>query len=121
MFTAAEKEIMKCLWENSRPMYVEEVRAWLEENLGGKRLYKTVQSILTILLKKGYIQYEKRGRRFYYTPTVSKQEFLKKEMRDMCDFWYNGSMDKMILAFMRYKPVSLDVLKKLEVMVKNNG
>lgn len=118
MFTAAEKEIMRCLWTNGRPMYVEEVRAWLEENLGGKRLYKTVQSFLTVLLKKGYVQYEKRGRRFYYTPTLTEQEFLKREMRTICDFWYGGSMDKMLVACNEYEPVGLETLERMKAMVK---
>ena len=120
MFTAAEKEIMKCLWTNDSPMYVEEVRVWMEENFGGKRLYKTVQSLLTVLVKKGYVQYEKRSRRFYYTPTMSEQEFLEKEMRDMCDFWYGGSMEKMLVACSEYEPVSLDTLERLKAMVNGN-
>lgn len=118
MFTAAEKEIMKCLWRSGGPMSVEEVRAWLEENRGKQWVYKTVQSFLTILLKKGYVQYEKKGRRFYYSCTVSEQEFLKQQIKELCDFGYDGSMDKMLVACTEYEGVSQETIEKMKEMVR---
>ena len=97
MFTAAEKEIMKCLWANNRPMYVEEVRAWLEDNLGGKRLYKTVQSLLTVLMKKGYVQYEKRSRRVFFNPTNWGHAFFKNENTDKWDLLFDRCKEKNLL------------------------
>lgn len=117
MITASEKEIMKCLWRGEGPMSVEEVRAWLEKNRGKQWVYKTVQSFLTILLKKGYVRYEKRGRCFYYSSTVSERDFLKQQIKELCEFGYDGSMDKMLVACMEYEHVSPEIIEKMKEMV----
>lgn len=75
----AEQEVMQAIWACAVPA----ARTDIE-----KILFKThpmaVTTLLTLLTRlgeKGFITIEKNGRRSYYTPRVSREEYLASQSR----------------------------------------
>lgn len=75
----AEQEVMQAIWACAAPA----ARTDIE-----KILFKThpmaVTTLLTLLTRlgeKGFITIEKNGRRSYYTPRVSREEYLASQSR----------------------------------------
>ena len=71
----AEYKVMKTVWAHA-PISTPQVTKLLAAQNDWSP--KTVQTLLSRLVKKRALTYEKRGRAFFYTPLV-KEEILKQE------------------------------------------
>jgi predicted transcriptional regulator len=82
-FGDLEAAIMDRLWERSSPATVRELLGDLrpERDLA----YNTVLTVVDNLFKKGWLHRQRHGRAFRYTPTVSRQEYGARRMRDALD------------------------------------
>ena len=73
----SEWEIMRICWRLGRA----NVRQILKEDLKKKtRDYRTILTFVSRMEKKGYLKVEKEGNTNYYTPSVSQQRGLKREI-----------------------------------------
>lgn len=92
----AELEVMQAVWMCSVPAARAEI-----ENI----LYKTHPMAMTTLLtlltrlgEKGYLTIEKNGRRSYYTPCISREEYLAAQSKSFVDKLCGGSMSTFAAA-----------------------
>ena len=76
----AELEVMQAIWSCTPPVSRLDI---------GDLLYKThpmamttLLTLLTRLSEKGFISIEKIGRRSYYTPCVSKDDYLANQSKN---------------------------------------
>ncbi len=109
----AEYEIMKVIWKeapistNDVVRRFEDIREWSP---------KTVQTLLSRLVKKGALGYEKQGRVFVYTPLVKEKEYVKNESESFLKKFYDGALNSMVLNFIDNDELSdeeIDELKKI--------
>lgn len=92
----AELEVMQAVWACESPV----ARADIEEIL-----YKTHPMAMTTLLtlltrlgEKGFISIEKNGRRSYYTPCISQEEYLAAQSKSFVEKLCGGSMSTFAAA-----------------------
>ena len=73
----AEQEVMQAIWGCKAPV----ARADIEQILFQEHpmALTTLLTLLTRLSEKGFITIEKIGRRSYYTPSVSREEYLASQ------------------------------------------
>lgn len=71
-----EKAIMEVLWEQNREVTGREVFEEIERKK--PVAFTTVLTVIERLLKKGLVKRMKKGKLFVYTPTISRDEFIKK-------------------------------------------
>lgn len=93
----AEYEVMKIIWENSpisTNKIIEELTEITEWNP------KTIQTLLSRLVKKEAITYEKESRSFVYTPLIKKEDYLERESNSFLNRFYNGALNSMVLNFL---------------------
>lgn len=88
--------VMGALWEKS-PMTLSETIKQIGNRANWN--YKTYQSYMVILEKKGYISAEKRGRDKFYFPILSREECVKKEGQSLMDKLGSESI-KLLMANM---------------------
>lgn len=108
----AEYEIMKAVWKNA-PISTNEV---VEIFGDGSWSPKTVQTLLARLVKKGALDYEKKGRVFVYTPLIDEGEYIREESSSFLKKFYDGALNTMVLNFMDGEKLSaeeIDELKRL--------
>ncbi len=97
--TEAESAVMEVLWRRS-PLPTEAVVAALE----GERRWRegTVKALLNRLLRKGAIRADKQGRRFLYSPLVSRDEWLLSESKGLLDRLFAGRVAPLAAHFSRH-------------------
>ena len=84
--------------------------------------YKTYQSYMNVLEKKGYISSEKRGRDKFYSPAISREECIARESRAVLSKMQSDSVGLMITSMVREGDLSrsdrLELMNMLEKMLK---
>jgi len=108
--TKAEEEIMQIIWRLER-CTVKEVR----EQLGGNPLppHSTISSIVRILDDKGFLDHKAYGRTYEYFPSISKEEYSKKTIRQFVSDYFEGSMNSLVSFLVEEKDLDVDALNEL--------
>lgn len=73
----AELEVMQALWKCESPVARTDIEAILFKS--HPMALTTLLTLLTRLSEKAFITIEKSGRRSYYTPTVTREEYLASQ------------------------------------------
>ena len=76
----AEQEVMQAIWACTAPV----ARTDIEEILFKTHpmAMTTLLTLLTRLSEKGFITIEKNGRRSYYTPCISQEDYLASQSKN---------------------------------------
>lgn len=114
--TDAEYEVLKVLWEKY-PATVTEVQEKLQASFEWK--LNTVQTLLGRLVKKGKLDFEKRGKAYYYIPLVSREECLKDAGRSFLNRFFEGSTLPMLAHFIENKKLTKSEISKLRDILKS--
>ena len=110
----AEYQVMKTIWSASAPISTNEVVEKLEVSTAWKP--KTIHTLLSRLVKKGALTYEKSGRVFVYTPLVKESEILAMENDSFLNRFYNGAINTMVVNLLEQDKLSADdiaILKRI--------
>ncbi|MGH3360275.1 MAG: BlaI/MecI/CopY family transcriptional regulator [Nocardioidaceae bacterium] len=73
-FGELEKAVMDQIW-SEEPMSVRDVLDRLNEQRPQQLAYTTVQTVMDILHRKGWLSRTKAGRAFQYRPTKNREEY----------------------------------------------
>ena len=117
----AEYEVMKVIWKNF-PVSTNEIIEKFENK--SEWSPKTIQTLISRLVKKGIITYEKQSRVYIYTPLISENEYINQESKSFLDKFYNGTINSMVLNFIEEDALSdedIDELKKILDKSKKKG
>jgi predicted transcriptional regulator len=99
----AESQVMAILWDGS-PRSADEVVAALESQQDWQEA--TVKSLLNRLLKKGAIEAEKDGRRFLYSPVLTREQWVTGESTSMVDRLFGGRVAPLVAHFGQHRKLS---------------
>lgn len=109
----AESQVMEVLWTGS-PRSAEEVISALSHQQHWQEA--TIKTLLNRLLKKGAVRAEKEGRRFLYSPLLTRDEWVSGESTNMIDRLFGGRIAPLVAHFGQHRQLSasdLDDLKRL--------
>jgi BlaI family penicillinase repressor len=97
--TDAESIVMEILWRRS-PVPTEAVVAALD----GEQHWQeaTIKTLLNRLLKKKAIRAEKDGRRFLYSPVITRDQWLLTESKGLLDRLFAGRVAPLAAHFSRH-------------------
>ena len=116
--TAAEFEVMQIVWTKS-PVVAQEIVKALEQDFHWTP--QTVKTLLSRLVKKGALAFTKTGKRYLYTPLLSREDCLTAESASFVNRFFGGAIDAMVMQFIRGKKLSAKdftelkrILNKLE-------
>ena len=73
----SEQEVMQAIWACKSPVARTDIEKILFEN--HPMALTTLLTLLTRLSEKGFITIEKSGRRSYYTPCISREDYLASQ------------------------------------------
>jgi len=73
----------------------------------------TILPLLSRLVKKGALQYEKNSRVFVYTPLVTESEILAQENSNFLNRFYDGALNSMIVNLLKEDKLSDDDINAL--------
>lgn len=91
--TPAELEVLQVLWERG-PSTVREVMTALDGHR--PRAYTSVMSLMNVMVEKGLLASEPKGRAFVYSVTVSRQKVQSGMVGDLLGRVFEGSASDLV-------------------------
>lgn len=113
----SELEVMKILWKKQ-----EATSAEIIEELRDKSDWKpkTIQTLITRLVSKEIVQVDKSNKKSYiYSTTVSEDEYKDDASKSFLEKLYSGSINKMVLSFVKSNKLSKSEIEELKDMLKD--
>ena len=111
-----ESRVMDAVWDVDEAVCVEDVRSELEKQ-GKDCAYTTIMTTMSRLFKKGLLDREMRGKAYYYTPAVSRQELDTSISRQVVDellaTFAEPAMSYFVEALSEDDPKKLDSLAEM--------
>ena len=108
--TKAEEEIMQVIWD-IREGFVRDI---LEHLSDPKPAYNTVSTIARMLEKKGFVSHKSYGKSHQYYPLVSKNEYSKKQVKNLLKNYFKNSYSEMVSFFTHEKDLSLKEMQEIQ-------
>ena len=107
--------VMRVLWSNGSLTANEVVK-----ELTGKTKWKpkTIKTLITRLMKKGAVKFEKEGRKYRYYPAVSQAECVRMERRSFVRRVYGGTTKPMLAAFLEDAKLSAEDISELRKILE---
>ena len=113
LFTISEAEyqVMKIIWAKA-PISTNEVVEPLIKTSEWSR--KTIQTLLSGLVKKGVLDHKKESRKFVYMPLVREEEYLEQESDTFLNRFYEGTLNSMVVNFLEQDKLTKDDIDELK-------
>ncbi|WP_211923121.1 BlaI/MecI/CopY family transcriptional regulator [Duganella radicis] len=111
----AESLVMEVLWSDS-PRTAEDVVEALRHRQNWQEA--TIKTLLNRLLKKGAIQAEKEGRRFLYSPLLTRDQWVVEESSSMLERLFGGRVAPLVAHFGQHGKLSASDLNALKALIK---
>nr|WP_309119355.1 BlaI/MecI/CopY family transcriptional regulator [Paenibacillus sp.] len=106
----AEWEVMKIVWAQS-PKTSMQIMEQLEERMSWKPT--TVKTLVSRLVKKGVLGFHKEGKNYSYFPLLLEEECLQAESRSFLNRLYGGSLQPLLVSFLKEERLSKEDIKEL--------
>lgn len=113
--SAAEWQLMECLWDNG-PLYMADIVAKLHEQTQWSRT--TVLTLASRLEKKGYIGTERSAKAYLYVPVMNRKQALSERLQQFVDETFSGDYFSLARIIAESGTLSLSDEKKLRTRFK---
>jgi BlaI family penicillinase repressor len=116
--SAAESVVMEALWRRS-PLTSEAIVA----EVGGPQDWTegTVKVLISRLLKKKAIGATADGRRYLYSPLVSRQVYVQSESQGLLDRLFDGRLAPLVTHFSESDKLSDQDIAELKALIERMG
>jgi predicted transcriptional regulator len=110
----AESVVMEVLWSRS-PLGADEV----VEALAGHSDWAepTIKTLLNRLLKKGAIRAERDGRRYLYSPVLSRDAWVASQSEGVLDRLFGGRVAPLVAHFSERGKLTRDDIDELKRLI----
>ncbi len=113
--TAAEMRLLQVLWDREEATVEDVVNAHGEKE---RPNYKTTQTLLRIMEKKGYIVHEARGRVFVFRPIVSRKAVDHLSVQTLVSRNFRGSMAGLLINLLESGPIKKKEIDALDAYIQ---
>ena len=97
--SATEFYILEYLWTRETPATFSEIMNHFNNEEKKEWKKQTVNTFLTRLAQKGFLNIDKSGKRAIYIPSVSKKKYYEDYAQQIIEDSYEGSLKNFICAF----------------------
>ena len=111
----AEHAVMEALWDES-PLTAADVC----DKVCTKRDWSmpTVKTLLSRLVTKGAVATEADGRRFLYTPTIARSDYVGHESRRLVDRLFGGKPASLFAQLAESEALTAQDLEEIDRLLK---
>jgi BlaI family transcriptional regulator, penicillinase repressor len=118
----AEYEVLAALWQQ-HPASANDIIGRLnqdyEKSVGAAKSWheKTVKTLLSRLVKKNAISYEKQQRRYLYTPLLERENYTIKESKNLIEKLFSGRISPLVAGFAKNSDLKKDDIEELKAVI----
>ena|SRR5947209_7156852 len=116
--TRLELEIMEVLWKLGSGT-VQQVLEKMPPP-GPKLAYTTVQTMLTVLYRKGKATRTLKGKAYEYAPALSRKKATHIALRDTLNRFFGGSAESLVMSLVENRQISAGKLAKLTRLIEES-
>ncbi|MFB0517126.1 MAG: BlaI/MecI/CopY family transcriptional regulator [Candidatus Neomarinimicrobiota bacterium] len=112
--SVAEWEIMHAIWRVGRSVTVRQVLEAAYPR--SEKAYTTVQTLMNILVEKGFLTRRKQGRINYYSAVRGREDVLRGSLIGVAQRMFQGSLGAMasfLVSSVKLRPEELQELKRI--------
>ena len=113
--TPLELEVMTILWETG-PATVGTVHNRIQRIR--PLAYNTVQTVLTILHRKGHVKRVTRQRAYVYSPAMSREKTAVRALGDLIDRLFGGRAEALVLSMVKSRRLTAEQLAELQRLLQ---
>jgi predicted transcriptional regulator len=115
--TDGELRLMRALWRQGPSTVAEIVDAVAATE---PPAYNTVQTMMRILERKGFVAHGKSGRAFVFRPLVDESSARKNAIRHVLDRFFDNSPGSMVLSLLEHEDVPDAELRQLRELIQRH-
>ena len=104
---------MQYLWK-LKAAYLKDI---VDEYPEPRPAYTTISTVVNVLVKKGFIDYELHGKSRQYRPAVSKDKYMKQTFRGMLDSFFDNSTRQFASFFAQKTELTVEELKEIRALI----
>jgi len=111
----AEFEVLDVLWDDYPATSSDIV-----ERLNQKKPWhdKTVKTLLSRLVKKGVVDFDKAQRQYLYRPLIAREDYTKKEASSFVSRLFKGKVAPLVAGFANQNSLSQQDVDELKALIK---
>ena len=110
----AESRVMEVLWHKA-PQASEDIVAAVQRDSDWHE--KTIRTLLGRLLGKGAVSAEKDGRRYLYTPVLTREQWQSQESRSLLDRVFGGRLGPLLAHFSEHEKLGAKDVAELRKLL----
>ena len=111
----AESVVMEVLWSRS-PLGADDVVAALSTRSDWAE--PTIKTLLNRLLKKGAIQAERDGRRYLYSPVLTRESWVASQSEGVLERLFGGRVVPLVAHFSRHRKLDQADIAELRKLLE---
>ena len=111
--TKAEAQVMHYIWELEKSFLKDIVDAFPEP----RPAYTTISTVIRVLVKKGYVDFNTYGKVHEYYPLVSRKAYFRKHVNSIINNHFDGSVVSFASFFTGDDAVDLSELEEIKQLI----
>ncbi|WP_426689416.1 BlaI/MecI/CopY family transcriptional regulator [Rhodanobacter ginsengiterrae] len=110
----AESRVMEILWRKA-PQSSEDIVCALQSESDWHE--KTIRTLLNRLLGKGAATARKDGRRYLYSPALTREQWQSRESRSLLDRVFGGRLSPLLVHFSEHEKLGAKDIAELRKLL----
>ena len=110
----AQMEIMNIVWDQPETTLGE---IWRELHSKRKIARNTIQTLLTRLVEKGWVDYRAEGKVFHYRAAVPRQPTMRHVVNRLVETAFNGSAEGLVMALLEGQELKQDEAQRIRALI----
>jgi predicted transcriptional regulator len=111
--TKAEAQVMHYLWQLEKSFLKDIVEAFPEP----RPAYTTISTVIRVLVKKGYVDFNTYGKIHEYFALVSRKAYFQKHVKSIINKHFDGSVVSFASFFTGDDAVDLGELEEIKLLI----
>ena len=111
--TKAEEHVMQYLWSLKKG-YLKDI---VEQYPEPKPAYTTISTVVNVLVKKGFIDFDTHGKAREYRPMISKDKYTKQSFNGLLNNFFDNSTKQFASFFTQKSKLTVDELKEIRALI----
>lgn len=112
--TKAEEQVMQYVWKLEKAFLKDIVEQFPEP----KPAYTTISTVVRVLVRKNFLNFETFGKIRQYAPAVSKERYFSQHMKQVIGNFFNGSNTKFASFFAESDTLNLTEMEQMKALLE---
>lgn len=115
--TLCEEQVMKCIWESEEELTLPDIVTAVNYRFRKDWKPQTVSTFLARLVRKDYLNMYRKGRTFYYTPLVQKEDYSADKIEECVTMWSGDDASALLCALNERRNLRAEEISQIRALL----